>query len=231
VLYKEGTGTIVPTVVSGRDFTAMLDAEGYVWVWGSNTYGVLGQGNVQGSQGFTGYNAGGVDNLLYGSMNGIWDPSGNVDPAHADAYAHAWDMQPTLTEGVSVATPNPQRVRINGGTYLGDQTIFQGTDPDGKEIWIRDPITTIAAGEDHMVALTRSGKVYTWGRDHKGQLGLGKTYRCQAGRCTAARTAAKCTTAFLPAAGARTPTASRADWRAPTSVMCLTLHRYWPATR
>lgn len=35
------------------------------------------------------------------------------------------------------------------------------------------PIVTIAAGSDHCLALTLSGKLYVWGRCRKGQLGIG----------------------------------------------------------
>ncbi|MCH9662060.1 MAG: hypothetical protein K0U66_00190 [Gammaproteobacteria bacterium] len=35
--------------------------------------------------------------------------------------------------------------------------------------------TQIQAGDDHTCALTSSGRIYCWGRHHKGQLGLGQT--------------------------------------------------------
>ena len=89
IKYQGGGDVIVPTVVTGHDFTAILDEEGYVWVWGMNRYGVLGQGNTQGAQGYSEYNAGG------------------------DGY----------TAGTSVSTVNPQRVRIDDNTYLGDQLV------------------------------------------------------------------------------------------------------------
>ncbi len=38
-----------------------------------------------------------------------------------------------------------------------------------------DPVASIAVGQDHVLALTRQGGVYAWGRNHHGQLGDGTT--------------------------------------------------------
>ncbi|XP_053175956.1 uncharacterized protein LOC128359488 [Scomber japonicus] len=36
------------------------------------------------------------------------------------------------------------------------------------------PVSQVACGSQHSVALTKDGRVYTWGQDSRGQLGLGK---------------------------------------------------------
>ncbi|XP_054476471.1 probable E3 ubiquitin-protein ligase HERC3 [Anoplopoma fimbria] len=36
------------------------------------------------------------------------------------------------------------------------------------------PVSQVACGSQHTVALTKDGQVYTWGRDSRGQLGLGR---------------------------------------------------------
>ena len=43
-----------------------------------------------------------------------------------------------------------------------------GNLPDGGEKW-----TQVACGAFHTVALTKEGKVYTWGSNFRGQLGHG----------------------------------------------------------
>ncbi|KAK9517170.1 hypothetical protein VZT92_025058 [Zoarces viviparus] len=39
-------------------------------------------------------------------------------------------------------------------------------------------VSQIACGSQHSVALTKGGQVYTWGRDSRGQLGLGRSEPC-----------------------------------------------------
>uniref|UniRef100_A0A3B4XNV5 Uncharacterized protein n=1 Tax=Seriola lalandi dorsalis TaxID=1841481 RepID=A0A3B4XNV5_SERLL len=36
------------------------------------------------------------------------------------------------------------------------------------------PVSQVACGSQHSVALTKDGQVYAWGQDSRGQLGLGK---------------------------------------------------------
>jgi alpha-tubulin suppressor-like RCC1 family protein len=38
----------------------------------------------------------------------------------------------------------------------------------------KDPIVCIATGRSHVLALDTSGRVYAWGDNQKGQLGVGK---------------------------------------------------------
>ncbi|XP_039989978.1 probable E3 ubiquitin-protein ligase HERC3 isoform X2 [Xiphias gladius] len=40
------------------------------------------------------------------------------------------------------------------------------------------PVSQVACGSQHSVALTKDGQVYTWGKDSRGQLGLGKRKAC-----------------------------------------------------
>jgi alpha-tubulin suppressor-like RCC1 family protein len=37
-------------------------------------------------------------------------------------------------------------------------------------------INKIACGKSHVLALTESGKVFSWGKNDKGQLGIGQSY-------------------------------------------------------
>ncbi len=38
-------------IASGENFTIALKSDGSVWAWGDNTYGQLGNGNFESSQG------------------------------------------------------------------------------------------------------------------------------------------------------------------------------------
>ncbi|KAM3610146.1 uncharacterized protein V6R79_026111 [Siganus canaliculatus] len=46
--------------------------------------------------------------------------------------------------------------------------------PRTLEAFAKTPVSQVACGSQHSVALTRDGQVYTWGQDSRGQLGLGK---------------------------------------------------------
>lgn len=47
--------------------------------------------------------------------------------------------------------------------------------PRQVELADSDPVASIAVGQDHVLALTRQGGIYAWGRNHHGQLGDGTT--------------------------------------------------------
>ncbi|XP_028441208.1 probable E3 ubiquitin-protein ligase HERC3 isoform X1 [Perca flavescens] len=46
--------------------------------------------------------------------------------------------------------------------------------PRPLEALCKIPVSQVACGSQHSVALTKDGQVYTWGQDSRGQLGLGK---------------------------------------------------------
>ncbi|TMS05606.1 putative E3 ubiquitin-protein ligase HERC4 [Larimichthys crocea] len=46
--------------------------------------------------------------------------------------------------------------------------------PQPRQFFSDIPVSRVACGSQHSVALTKDGQVYTWGQDSRGQLGLGK---------------------------------------------------------
>ncbi len=56
---------------------------------------------------------------------------------------------------------------------LGDGTTTIGFAPYQVELPGSAPAASIAVGQDHVLALTRQGVIYAWGRNHRGQLGDG----------------------------------------------------------
>ncbi|XP_069019067.1 probable E3 ubiquitin-protein ligase HERC3 isoform X1 [Embiotoca jacksoni] len=61
-----------------------------------------------------------------------------------------------------------------GGLVLCvDTTLFPFT-PRPLEVLSKVPVAQVACGSQHSIALTTGGQVYTWGRDSRGQLGLGR---------------------------------------------------------
>ena len=78
----------------------------------------------------------------------------------------------------TVALTSTGQVWTWGGNrygQLGDGTATIRFAPRQIELAGSAPVASIAVGQDHVLALTRHGAVYAWGRNHHGQLGDGTT--------------------------------------------------------
>ncbi|XP_056272847.1 probable E3 ubiquitin-protein ligase HERC4 [Pseudoliparis swirei] len=64
-----------------------------------------------------------------------------------------------------------------GGTVLCVDTTAGTYIPKPLEAFSNIAVSQVACGSRHSVALTQGGQVYTWGRDSRGQLGLGRSGR------------------------------------------------------
>ena len=77
----------------------------------------------------------------------------------------------------------PQNRLYSWGGYsecLGREQDFEDMKEMGEVIVGKDeqePVKKIATGKSHVLALTEAGRVYAWGKNDKGQLGLGNTVR------------------------------------------------------
>eukprot|EP00928_Gymnodinium_smaydae_P071504 TRINITY_DN55061_c0_g1_i1.p1 TRINITY_DN55061_c0_g1~~TRINITY_DN55061_c0_g1_i1.p1 ORF type:complete len:1219 (+),score=254.23 TRINITY_DN55061_c0_g1_i1:318-3974(+) len=62
----------------------------------------------------------------------------------------------------------------HGQLGLGDQKVKNLAEPAALDVWTRHvgPIKLVAVGDNHNMALAASGKLYTWGSNATGQLGL-----------------------------------------------------------
>jgi alpha-tubulin suppressor-like RCC1 family protein len=89
-------------------------------------------------------------------------PAGTIDVQGGTDFTIA------LTESGQVWT-------WGGNRYgqLGDGTATIRFAPRQVELAGSAPAASIAVGQDHVLALTRQGAIYAWGRNHHGQLGDG----------------------------------------------------------
>jgi len=131
---------------AGYDHTLAIDSSGYLWVWGSNEYGKLGDGSkniksvptmILKNNKFKSVAAGQKHSLAIDTSGTIWawgyDYEGQVD-GFRKAYSIVWPVQ---------------------------------VKPMQKFI-------AISAGYDHSLAIDESGNLWSWGGNSKGQAGIGK---------------------------------------------------------
>ncbi len=154
-------------VSAGDEHSLALGSDGYVYAWGLNRYGRLGN-NTSG-------------NNLYSSVPvRVRDPASRDDASKglqaiqvsaggshslavgSDGYAYAWGY--------------------NNNGQLGDNIARNSTAP----MLVRDPAspndsskglkaTQVSAGGSHSLAVGSDGNAYAWGSDYYGQLGDGTT--------------------------------------------------------
>lgn len=153
----------VTAIAAGDAHYAALKNDSTVWTWGKNGYGQLGDGTTTNRQ----------TPLKVSGLSGV------TAIAAGDYHTIA------LTNDGTVWTWGK-----NGTGQLGDGTdcerdggIFSDLSAKPIPCYKTNPVqvsglsgvTAIAAGGSHSVALTNDGKVWTWGADDEGQLGINNT--------------------------------------------------------
>jgi alpha-tubulin suppressor-like RCC1 family protein len=137
---------------AGQRHSLVMTPSGQVWAWGENAQGQLGDGSQT--------NRHGPDQVLI--ANSPDTPLIDVvDLAAGDYHSvgltssgavFVWgsNSQGQLGDGSSVSSLLAKPVTIDGGA---------------------SPVTDVAAGSNHTLALTAAGDVWAWGDDGSGQLG------------------------------------------------------------
>ncbi|MDR1295040.1 MAG: Ig-like domain-containing protein [Bifidobacteriaceae bacterium] len=157
--------TRATAVSAGGAHTAVLTADGAIYMSGSNQYGQRGDGSehVRGREGETsvGVTAPGV------VFTGLSAGRNHTLAVSQEGKVYAWGSDQTGQLGPNGAF-NAQALAENPWV--------------SRKAWMKDvpvevsglaDIVQVAAGVEHSVALTRDGHVYTWGANLVGQLGDG----------------------------------------------------------
>jgi len=149
-----------------------LTSAGEVWAWGDNQIGQAGIGSGKGA-------------FMYHPVQTLVQPDDPSDPPTPLASIR----QIAANGSHSMALTDDGRVLswgYNGRYQLGDGTLTHRFYPGSVYIHDNDPtdgdaklpltgIRSIAAGRYHNVALDNSDRIWTWGDNASGQLGLGNT--------------------------------------------------------
>ncbi len=145
-------------VSAGWYFSVARKADGSVWSWGDNEYGMLGDGTttfrlnpVQVTDPTTGGYLGGVSQVAASLYH--------VVALKTNGTVFAWgraDSGQIGDGGVTASVSVPKQVEVSPGVPLTG-------------------VIAVAAGEMHSIAVKSDGTVYAWGENSKGAIGDGTT--------------------------------------------------------
>lgn len=147
------------TKVAGGDYTSFgVRFDGTLWAWGSNQYGLLGNGTASG-QANQPTQVPGLTNIVTPSVARRTIVSASRSAAAAvDKLGQVWtwgvNWSGQLGDGTTAPHYVPMRVKKPTGEYLTD-------------------ILSVCVGSSQMIALDADGQVWAWGSNAYGSLGNG----------------------------------------------------------
>lgn len=144
-------------VSAGRSHTLALYSSGMVYAWGDNQFGQLGNGAAP------------TDSTLPTFIGGALE-SKQVIGISAGEYHNL-----AVCEDGSVAVWGLGANGRLGNGSLANQSTPVLLDLSDFSFGPGEKIVEVAAGRSHSMARTNSGKVFVWGNNSVGQLGLGTT--------------------------------------------------------
>lgn len=134
------------TIVTGNDHVLMINSDGTVSAWGSNTYGQLGNGT----------NTSSIEPVVVQGLSDI------IEVTAGDGYSLAMDKNGEVYSWGR-----------NSWGMLGDGSTLNTNVPNKINSLSGLNIVKVSTSGYHCLALTGNGDVYSWGTNGNGQLGLG----------------------------------------------------------
>jgi alpha-tubulin suppressor-like RCC1 family protein len=186
------SGTDWEQVSSGQNFVAAVKIDGTLWMWGQDTYGQLGDGNIISQSSPIQTMAGG------NNWKQVACGYNHTAAVKTDGTLWTWgyDMYGQLGTGSNISLSSPIQT-IAGGTNWNqvscggnftaaiktDGTMWLwGNNSYGQIGDVSSPTQIIAGGNDwkkvscgygHAIATKTDGTLWTWGQNNRGQLGNG----------------------------------------------------------
>jgi alpha-tubulin suppressor-like RCC1 family protein len=155
----------VKAIAAHGDTGLALLSNGTVMAWGSNEFGVLGDGTDAGPE----YCA--ANSQL--SCSGTPVPVSGLD--HVSAIALGASGLALLEDGTVMAWGDNDSGELGDGTHTGPEECFPINFCSTTPVAVSglEHVTEIAASDEHSLALLSDGTVMTWGMNWRGQLGDG----------------------------------------------------------
>ncbi|MBF0450216.1 MAG: hypothetical protein HQK75_05900, partial [Candidatus Magnetomorum sp.] len=140
-------------IVGSYSHSLALAPDGHIWVWGNNSVGQLGITPL--SDQYTPVQMTAIDSVVDIAASINTDHSNHSLAVKSDGTVWAWGY--------------------NSAGQLGNNDCCVGTANSVTPVHVLNisDITKVAAGGLHSMALESNGKVWTWGRNYDGQLGIG----------------------------------------------------------
>lgn len=135
----------IVAIGAGYNNSFALDGDGYVWAWGNNQSGQLGDGTT--SNNSNPRKVPGVSGII-----SIAGGQGHIIALKGDGSVYGWGQ--------------------NGAGQLGNGNTTNCQSPVTVGI---NNVASIGAGRNHSLAITNDKKVWTWGSNWGGQLGNNST--------------------------------------------------------
>lgn len=185
----------IKAIAAGDYHTLAVTEDGEVWAWGSNTYGQLGVGtgitgtedssipvkvsNVSGVVAV----AAGVDHSIALKQDGtVWSWGRNTKGQLGNGETTSINITPRVVPGltnimeIAAGDYHTLALKQDQSTIWAWGSNFYGQLGDGgredklKPIQVQGirGVTTIAAGDNHTLAIKEDGTVWTWGRNTSG---------------------------------------------------------------
>ncbi|KAF9663963.1 hypothetical protein SADUNF_Sadunf17G0106700 [Salix dunnii] len=141
----------VRLIAVGAFHNLALQEDGTLWAWGNNEYGQLGTGDTQPrSQPITVHGLSGL--TLVDIAAGGWHSTALTDDGEVYGWGRGEHGRLGFGDNDKSSKMVPQRVNLLAG----------------------EDIVQVSCGGTHSVALTRDGRMYTFGRGDHGRLGYGR---------------------------------------------------------
>jgi alpha-tubulin suppressor-like RCC1 family protein len=143
------TVSVEPTVAAGAYHAVFLDKKGQVWAWGQNTAGQLGRGNANATPSGVPEKVG-----VLPPIQGIAAGAAHTLALDVEGQVWVWGQNASGQAGLGTA----------GGTVLVPTKVPS-----------LSGIQAVAAGANFSLALDEQGRLWAWGQNTAGQVGIGST--------------------------------------------------------
>lgn len=159
----------VVAVAGGSNYSLALTQDGRVFAWGWNPYGELGGGSAQTCNNEPCSTTPQQVNGLPGPLAAIAAGGDHSLAVTASGAVYAWGLNGAGQLGNGTTSNSATPVQVQG---LPDPS----SSPANRVI-------DVAAGANHSLALTQDGRVFAWGSDQDGQLGISNLQQCNGQLC------------------------------------------------